>query len=69
MIYNMEEKPENIVGIEVVDNMKYLGVEICNNREIFKGQRERIVQQINKMASMSYSVIIRSCNRILIGKI
>ena len=68
MIFNMVEQPEEISGMEVVRNMKYLGVEICAQRDLFCKQRDRIVLQTGKMANMSYSVMMKSCHKILIGK-
>ena len=68
MIFNMVEQPEEISGMEVVKNMKYLGVEICAQRDLFCKQRDRIVLQAGKMANMSYSVMMKSCHKILIGK-
>ena len=34
LIYNMKEKPEEIEGIKVVDNIKYLGLKIDDKRNI-----------------------------------
>ena len=42
--------------------VKYLGIETDNKRNYFKTQRDR------KMANITYSVIERSCNKLLIGK-
>ena len=36
MIYKGGRDVKEIEGIEVVDRWKYLGVEICNDRDIFK---------------------------------
>ena len=30
IIYNMKERPEEIGGVRVVDNIKYLGVTVTN---------------------------------------
>ena len=48
--------------------MKYLGIEIDNKRNYFKTQRDKIIQKVRKMANITYSVIERICNKLLIGK-
>ena len=48
--------------------VKYLGIEIDNKRNYFKTQRDKIIQKAWKMANITYSVIERSCNKLLIGK-
>ena len=68
MIFNMKEQPEQIEGIKVVDRIKYLGIEIDNKRNYFKTQRIKILEKARKLANMTYAVIEKSCNKLLIGK-
>ena len=64
----MKEQPEEINGIQVVQKIKYLGIDIDNKRNYFKTQKETIIQKARKMANITYSIIEKSCNKLLIGK-
>ena len=66
MIFNLTEQPENLCNIKVVQKMKYIGIEIDNKRNYFKTQRGKIKQNAMKMADITYSVIEKSCNKLLI---
>ena len=68
IIYNRKEKPEQIEGIRVVETIKYLGVKINNKRNMFKTQKEEMLQKANRLANLTYSIIAKSCNKVLIGK-
>ena len=64
-----EVEREEIEGIEVVKKLKYLGLEICDDRDIFKEQKEEMIERATKLALQTYSVIDRSCNKVLMGKL
>ena len=68
LIFNMKEQPDELMGIQVVQSIKYLGIEIDNKRNYFKTQREKIIQKARKMANLTHCVIEKSCNKLLIGK-
>ena len=68
LIFNLKDQPEYLGNIKVVPKVKYLGIEIDNKRNYFKTQRDKIIQKAWKMANITYSVIERSCNKLLIGK-
>ena len=68
MTFNMKKQPEQIEGIKMVDRIKYLGIEIDNKRNYFKTQRIKILEKARKLANMTYAVIEKSCNKLLIGK-
>ena len=68
MIYNMKDKPEEIEEIEVVNSIKYLGVFIQDSMDIFGKQREKLIGQAKKLGNFSYSIIMKSCHKVLIGK-
>lgn len=68
IIYNMENAPNDIENIEVKSNIKYLGITVENSRNMFKAQKTSMIVKAQKMANMTYSVIAKSCNKLLIGK-
>ena len=68
MIFNVKEQHEHLCNIKVVQKMKYLGIEIDNKINYFKAQRGKIIENARKMANITYGVIEKSCNKLLIGK-
>ena len=68
LIYNMKEKLEEIGGIKVVDNIKYLGLKIDDKRNMFKTQKSEMIAKAQNLANLTYSIIEKSCNKIMIGK-
>ena len=48
--------------------MKYLGIEIYDEADIFKIHKENILKRANTVAKNTYSIIEKSCNKVLIGK-
>ena len=64
----MKEQPDELMGIQVVQSIKYLRIEIDNKRNYFKTQREKIIQKARKMANLTHCVIEKSYNKLLIGK-
>ena len=68
IIYNRKtEKPTNIVDIPVVSEIKYLGIIICDKRNIFTEHKKKIIQKAQTMANQTYSIIYKSVNKMLIG--
>ena len=67
MIFNAKDKIEEIGGIKVVNNMKYLGVTISDGRDMFKTHKDNKLKLSEKLVNITYSVINKSCNRLLIG--
>ena len=59
---------EEIEGIKVTDKIKYLGININNIKNCFKDHKEEILKKAQRMANLTYSVIHKSCNKMLIGK-
>ena len=68
IIYNMKEKPEVIEGIKVVSTIKYLGIKLDDKRNMFKTYKTEMMNKASKLANLTYSVIEKSCNKVLIGK-
>ena len=60
-----EDKIKEIEGIEVVEKVKYLGIQICNNKDIFKKHKEEVIAKAREMANKTYWTIGTSCNRVL----
>ena len=58
----------DIAGTKVTNTIKYLGVTINDSRICFKKHKELMMIMARRLANMTYSVIARSCSRILIGK-
>ena len=65
----MKEQPDELMGIQVVQSIKYLGIEIDNKRNYFKTQREKIIQKARKMANLTHCVLEKSCNKRLLGRL
>ena len=68
IIYNMKEKPEEIAGIRVRENIKYLGVTLDDKKNMFKTQKKKMIENTRRLGNMAYSVINKSCNKLLMGK-
>ena len=68
IIFNIEQQPDTIEYIKVVNKIKYLGIEIDNKRNYFKTQRQNMLTKARKMANPTYCIIEKSRNKFLIGK-
>lgn len=68
MIFNMDNHPTHLEGIEVSKKIKYLGITIDNKLNCFKTQKKMILKKARNMANLTYSIIGKSCNKLLIGK-
>ena len=71
MMFNVEaggEEVQEIEGMEVVKEIKYLGVKIEGRRNLYEGQRRKMLEKGKKMSNMTYSVIEKSCHRVVVGK-
>ena len=68
LVYNRKSEIQSINGIEVVDEIKYLGVKIGNKRDCFKPQKQLSKEKAARMNNILFSVLGNSCNRLLIGK-
>ena len=64
-----EKGTEEIEGIKIVKRMKYLGLEICDEKDIFKYQKENMIAELRKLANATFYAIETSYNRVLIGKL
>lgn len=68
ILFNDKEQPENIEGIQVGDNITYLGVKISNKRNCYSEYEKERLNKANQLANMTYSITSRCCNRLIIGK-
>ena len=68
ILFNMKEKYEKISNIEVVEEIKYLGVIVRAKRNVFEGQKNEIMKKIKRLSVMTNSVIEKSCHRVMMGK-
>ena len=65
----MKEKCEKISNIEVVEEIKYLGVIVQAKRNVFEGKKNEIMKRkIIRLSVMTNSVIEKSCHRVMMGK-
>ena len=60
---------ERIGEIEVVREVKYLGIVINDNTRCFRRHKEEKIKQARRMANMTFSVMHKSCNKIMIGQV
>ena len=68
MIYNRKEKPEKIGDIQVVREIKYLGVWIRDEKDLFRTHKKYKMEELERLTNMTYGIIKKACNRLLIGK-
>ena len=68
ILFNMKEKCEKISNTEVVGEIKYLGVIVRAKRNVFEGQKNKMMKKIKRMCVMTNSVIEKSCYRVMMGK-
>ena len=68
MIFNRKNKPESIQGINTAAEIKYLGVTINDTLNCYKKHKEGKLMMAHRLANMTYSVVARSCNKVIIGK-
>ena len=63
---------KNVLGqiedIQITDHIKYLGTTIDNKINYFKTQKKNMFTKAIKLSNMTYSVIEKSCNKLVIGK-
>ena len=57
ILFNTKEKCEKISNIEVVEELKYLGVIVQAKRNVFEGQKYEMMEKIKRLRVMTYSVI------------
>jgi len=69
MVFNGRVDEGTVIrNLRECQEMSYLGMTIRNQRDIYARHREEKLKLAERMANISYSVMSRSCNRLLIGK-
>jgi len=68
MIFNDKEKVERIGELKVEEKIRYLGMTVSNGRDCYREFKGERIEVMKKMANMTYSVIQKSCNKMMIGK-
>ena len=56
IIYNMRNQPEQIEDIQVAEEIKYLGITLTNNKNVFTKQKKQIIENAQKLANLTYSI-------------
>ena len=51
-----------------METIKYLGIKLDDKRNMFKTHKEEMMKKANRLANLTYSIIAKSCNKVLIGK-
>ena len=68
IIFNEKKQPEEIKEIKVTNKIKYLGVWINNSKNMFKEHKKETLKKAEKLANITYPIIGKSCNKVMIGK-
>ena len=68
MIFNNRNQTEEIDGIKITKEIKYLGIKIDNKRKMFTSQKKEMIKKAQRLANCTFSVIEKSVNKLLIGK-
>ena len=61
-------RPEEVGGIRVSNTIRYLGADARGSKMCFCAYRKGKIQLAERMANLTFSVISRSCDKLLIGK-
>ena len=62
------ENEDEMNGIRIVTQMSYLGVTVVNARDCYRMNRKHKIGMAEKMMSVASSVVVRACDRLVIGK-
>ena len=65
--FNTEDR-QQLEGIQIVEEIRYLGITVQNKKRWFKNQISNNFNKGTKLCNYMYSIIGGSCNRLLIGK-
>ena len=68
LVYGQTIDSDNIEKINITSSIKYLGVEISTERDIFHQHKVGRLNESKRLCNLTYSVIERCCNKIMIGK-
>lgn len=60
--FNMNNKPEQIKGINVGDRLKYLGISINDSKNCFMEQKKLVLEKARRITNLTCPVIARNCS-------
>ena len=60
---------ERIIEIDMLHELKCQGIIVNDKTQCFKRHKEEKIKQPRKMENMTYLVMHKSCNKIMIGKV
>ena len=68
LVFNAERVYVEIEGIKVKEDMKYLGITLNTGSSSFKLHKENKIKACRRFSNLTYSVVQKSCNNVLVGK-
>ena len=68
IIFNQKDKPNEIGGIQVVKQIKYLGIWVNDEKDMFKIHRQKKLESLERLTNMTHGIVKKACNRLIIGK-
>lgn len=68
LMYNVESPVSEVEGLEVVTEVRYLGVIVESRKELFEKQKKQMLEKAKRLSKMTFSVIEKSCHKVIIGK-
>ena len=69
LLYNCRAgKPDEVGGMKVVSSIRYLGTDVGDSRLCFGECPKGKIRLAEKMANLTFSIIARSCNKMVRGK-
>ena len=67
MIFGKMVKPDIINGLRVVSELKYLGIWVNDSGDCYKEHKKIKLNLARKMSNITFSVVSRCCNRVIVG--
>ena len=68
MAFKSRSRNHGMGEIAVTEELRYLGVKVVPKRDCFGEKRNEKVRLARKLENLTYSVIARACDRLLVGK-
>lgn len=65
----MKHEPNEIAGIKICNKLKHLAITINDSKNIFKVQKQLVMENAVKMAYITFSVVVKRNARLMIGKV
>ena len=69
LLWNCKDgKPYEVGGMKVVSSIRYLGTDVGDGRLCFGQCQYGKIRLAEKNANLTFSIIARACNKMMIGK-